>query len=220
MPFTPAPGAIRDDNGSGKAPASSRSRRKAPGPGDYWLPPGDRLHARHFPWPRRPGRRRGCRETTTGTRTAPVPTENVRSGWRGEIGDRVSDPPSVSSPWVGPCCRGRYPAIVVGANDPELRLANGLAAGGKRIRTLSPPKKGPTSSRWPTFPALPFREGTDGSNPSSSREESCANLVPRSAGIGRRREPKCRRKFDGERGSCQPKSRRCSWNASLRSVEF
>jgi len=56
MRFTPAPGAIRDDNGSGKAPALSRSRRKAPGPGDYWLPPGDRLHARHFPWPKRPGR--------------------------------------------------------------------------------------------------------------------------------------------------------------------
>jgi hypothetical protein len=49
--------AVRDGNDNGRLPASSRSHRKARGPGDCRLQPGDMLHERRFPWPRRLRRR-------------------------------------------------------------------------------------------------------------------------------------------------------------------
>src|ERR1700736_5843967 len=41
----------------------------------------------------------------------------LRSGWRGEMGDRDSDPPSVSSPWVGACCRGSPDTLLLRARN-------------------------------------------------------------------------------------------------------
>jgi len=41
----------------------------------------------------------------------------LRSGWRGETGDRDSDPPSVSSPWVGQGCRGSPDTVLLRARN-------------------------------------------------------------------------------------------------------
>src|SRR6266481_3316230 len=65
--------------------------------------------------------------------------------------------------------RQRQPAM---AFTPENQVRTGLPAGGRRIRTLGPSRKGSAGTVEHLDEVGPFSGGTEGSNPSSSSDES------------------------------------------------